>query len=111
MWQVVFTFSLVSIIWIFFRAPDFSTAFYILSHLTSDSGAFLHSLTSISGIKSNILMGTGMAAPAGVPIACASIVLLEGVDYLRAHGRFAPIMQRIPRVGRLALADHSQCLC
>jgi hypothetical protein len=108
-WRVICTFSIVSLTWIFFRAPDMSTAWYMISHLGSNIGPFLNSLTSIAGIRETVLMGTTLSALECVPIGIAAIFVLETVDYLRAHGRIHVVQNRIPRAARIGL--YGMCVC
>jgi alginate O-acetyltransferase complex protein AlgI len=101
--RTVFTFSLVSLTWVFFRSPDFTTAAYMLTHMTTGVRSFLASLTSLAGLQHVVFMGTTVSAPMGLPAALCGIVVLEVVDYYRAHGVFGPALARVARPMRFAL--------
>lgn len=51
--QILITFCLVSVSWIFFRAPNLTDAFYIVTHL------FLHTRGSLGISQSEIIMSVG----------------------------------------------------
>jgi alginate O-acetyltransferase complex protein AlgI len=101
--QVIITFSLVSLAWIFFRAPDLHTAFYFLTHLFSRTGEFINSVKSSASFRHVVLMDTEITGLHGMIIAVPAIVFLETVDYLRAHGKFAAFFSRVPRIVRFCL--------
>jgi alginate O-acetyltransferase complex protein AlgI len=100
-WRTICTFSIVTVTWIFFRAANFHTAWYMITHLGSGFGTFATSVTTLSGIQANVLMGTSISALECVPVGIMGIVALESVDYLRAHGIFHGFAQRVPRPVRL----------
>ena len=75
----------------------------MISHLGSGVGSFLSSLTSLSGIRENVLMGTGISSLENVVVGILGIVFLEAVDYLRAHGVLHQAHDRIPPTVRIVL--------
>lgn len=67
--QIMFTFSLVSFAWVFFRAPDISTAF-----------------TYISGMFSNSLFSVPEIFPLGVILIILLVVITEWLQRFDQHG-------------------------
>lgn len=55
--QVLITFSMVCLAWIFFRANSISDAFYVLMHLSDGLNNLPQNLRSLPFIKQNILLG------------------------------------------------------
>jgi len=69
---IVFTFILVNIAWIFFRANSISDAIYILTHLFSNLSL------------ANITIGLGLS---GLIVAIGSIIFMEVVHAMQEHFR------------------------
>jgi len=72
--QILITFILVNIAWVFFRAPDIGTSFGILRRIFSifNPGAFFEGSFEMMGLSNR-----------GILIILASVFLLFIVDYLR----------------------------
>ncbi len=102
-WRTLCTFALVSCTWVFFRAPDFSSALHLFSRIPKEWGVFVTQLTSLSGIQHSLFMDTSLATLEGVPIAILSVALLETIDLVRSRGAIRPFMRRVPRALRLAV--------
>jgi D-alanyl-lipoteichoic acid acyltransferase DltB (MBOAT superfamily) len=100
-WQIICTFSIISVTWVFFRATDLASALYMIGRFGTGLGSFASDLLSLSGIKHAILFDTSLSVLQGVPIALVGIVILETIDYMRAHGILPRIMGRLPRTARL----------
>ena len=71
-WQTFFTFCLVTFAWIFFGAPDFAGAWYIVTHLFADFAL------SVSYFKESLVL-LGLSAFSCVRIA-ALLIALFGID-------------------------------
>jgi hypothetical protein len=69
------TFVLVSIAWVFFRAPDFNTALYILTHFFKTGGASIITTYDGAALSSELQMA----------ITILAIVILVIYDVLDAY--------------------------
>lgn len=79
--QVFFTFSLVSFAWIFFRSNSINDAFYIISHLFTDLGKITNLEYLLSSISSMALTKFQLL------IAVSGILLIEVVHLFERKGK------------------------
>lgn len=78
--QVASVFVLASFAWIFFRATDFKSAYYIVSHLFTHVGQQLSQVKNSNFIQQNIMLGQGSS---NFFILVLTLVLMETVHYLQ----------------------------
>ena len=81
--QVTGTFALVCFAWIFFRAVSLSDALYVVSHLFTGYDALLD-----QAALSAMVVSWGLS-PKELGVAACAVGLLEGVQWLQAHGGVA----------------------
>jgi alginate O-acetyltransferase complex protein AlgI len=84
-WLLVF--SLVTMAWVFFRAPDFKTAWYIISHYFSDVPSQFYTLMHHpETINSIVYLGQGQDV---FIVAIAALLFMEAVQlFKRKKGNF-----------------------
>ncbi len=78
---VLFTFALVTVAWIFFRAESFHDAFYIVTHLFDGVGTFLANTTDVGYVR-GVLSQLG-AEGQEILIALAAIGFMLAVEFLQ----------------------------
>ncbi|MHC4167782.1 MAG: MBOAT family O-acyltransferase [Planctomycetota bacterium] len=84
--QVGTTFALVCFAWIFFRANSMSDALYIITHLFTGVGDFIHSVVSLdlSRLRTfNVELGIPVVE---FGIALASIAFMEAIHFIQRRG-------------------------
>ncbi|WP_310587237.1 MBOAT family O-acyltransferase [Flectobacillus major] len=98
--QIATVFGLTSFAWIFFRAKDFATASYIVTHLFTGFPQQLHQLANWAFITDNIMLGKGVF---NFVIALLAIALMETVHLLQRGQQLRDIIRQKPRYVRWAL--------
>ena len=98
--QILTVFCLTSFAWIFFRAVDFKSAYYIATHLFSGVGEQLSQLTNRSFINKNIFLGQGFANFAMVVF---SLLVMETVHFYQRGQRLRTVVSQKPLLFRWAL--------
>ncbi|MET3126814.1 D-alanyl-lipoteichoic acid acyltransferase DltB (MBOAT superfamily) [Arcicella rosea] len=78
--QILTVFCLTSFAWIFFRAVDFKSAYYIATHLFTGIGEQLSQISNRSFIEKNIFLGQGIANFVMVVFA---LLVMETVHYFQ----------------------------
>jgi alginate O-acetyltransferase complex protein AlgI len=86
----VFTFFIICMTWIFFRAKTFGDAFYIIHQVT----AYAPDFSTISGAFNNI-------APARLIISFGAIILLLAVDFFCRGSDFKTAVGKLPAPARI----------
>ncbi|RJR31328.1 MBOAT family protein [Candidatus Parcubacteria bacterium] len=85
-WKVIFTFSLVTFSWIFFRANSITDAFYIVTHLLPIDFSFLN-------INSKVFLNQPIAE---FYIAVLAIIFMETVHLLQRHREMRHMFTKEP---------------
>ena len=75
-WQIFFTFNLVALSWVFFRASGIRDALYIITHLFSKIDLSSGTITGQNFIRSQVLMGQD---PIEFFIICCGLLVLVAV--------------------------------
>lgn len=87
--EIILTFALVSLAWIFFRASTIQDAWYIVSHLTRGIGSFVHSLLTQDLRSANAYFfnqGRGIGLNTfQLTITLIALVVMMYVEYLQRH--------------------------
>lgn len=95
--QVVFTFSLVTFAWIFFRANSIEDAFYIIRHLFSD----IRNITNVQYLVNSI---SSMALTKFQLIICiVGLITVEGVHLLQRKRNIIDWLSEKPVMARWAV--------
>ena len=94
LWQIITTFGLISFSWIFFRASDISSAWYIVTHLMSEIPAFIEGLQTSAGQAQTLFMGSGADS---LLIGLAGIVFMEMIHWLRKNEERWKRLNNLPR--------------
>lgn len=95
--KVVFTFSLVTFAWIFFRAGNLSDAVYIITHLFSRSPGTAGGTFPADGL---FTLGLNMAE---FTVAVAAICFMEAVHLVQRHGSIRHMLRDKPAWLRWAI--------
>ena len=98
--RILFTFSLVSFAWIFFRAPTISSAWYIVSHLFSGLGDTFRHLGDAGYRAHTIFLDQSVLR---VLITIGAILFMEGIHFLQRHGSIRHMFAAKPLVFRWAV--------
>jgi alginate O-acetyltransferase complex protein AlgI len=98
--QIITIFCLTSFAWIFFRARDFKSAWYIATHLFSGIGEQLQLIGSKAFIEKNIFLGQGITNFAMVVFA---LIVMEIVHILQRGQSLREILNRKPLLLRWVL--------
>ncbi len=84
--KIVFTFTLVSFAWIFFRANTFSDAYYIITHSFQGLGSITYALLDFNFYPVYLYIfkqGGGLGLPImGMIAVLAALILLQTYEYL-----------------------------
>lgn len=102
--QTITTFILVSLAWVFFRANNVETAWYIIINMLNGAGDYLHKIVnnlgqSHSGLLAPFLMGNTREE---LFIALISIVVLELIQFAQRTAGIQLFFDRQPRYVRWA---------
>jgi D-alanyl-lipoteichoic acid acyltransferase DltB (MBOAT superfamily) len=93
--EILFTFSLVCIGWVFFRAEKLTDAFYIISHFSSGMSTFIAHSYSYYTWK-NLFSLHGIVTKADFIIALLGIALFIFIDLVERTGSFWNCLSRFP---------------
>jgi hypothetical protein len=93
-WQTAVVFALVTLGWVFFRAPSLGDAWYVLTHLGAGLGGQLAALAAREPVALRDVLFLGFASSKLV-LATAAVSALLAVERLQAGG---------PMRARLAMA-------
>ena len=92
-WQIGVTFSLVTVAWVFFRAPSFADAWYVLSHLGAGLPQQLAALASGDRVALDTLLFLGFE-PSRLILAVTAVVALLAIE------RVSPVSLSRVRIAR-----------
>lgn len=98
--QIFTIFCLTSFAWIFFRAVDFKSAYYIATHLFTDIGEQILQISSKSFIEKNIFLGQGISNFAMVVFA---LMVMETVHFFQRGQSLRQVLSQKPLVFRWLL--------
>jgi alginate O-acetyltransferase complex protein AlgI len=98
--QIITVFCLTSFAWIFFRARDFKSAYYIATNLFTNIGAQLQQLGNKEFIEKNIFLGQGVTNFAMVVFA---LIVMEIVHLLQRGQSLRNVLNQKPLLVRWVL--------
>jgi alginate O-acetyltransferase complex protein AlgI len=98
--QIITVFCLTSFAWIFFRARDFKSAYYIATNLFTNIGTQLQQLGNKEFIEKNIFLGQGVTNFAMVVFA---LIIMEIVHLLQRGQSLRNVLNQKPLLVRWVL--------
>jgi alginate O-acetyltransferase complex protein AlgI len=98
--RILFTFLMVSFLWIFFKAHSLADAWYIVTHLFKGIGSLPLVLSDNEMFKQSILLGQPVKE---FIIAIVSIGIMISIHGLQPHGRIRDMFAQKPLLVRWAI--------